>query len=79
LLSDEVSEWCFDTAGNSDFNTLFFFRTVMNESAKLMVVINFVCEAVIMFSFKYTCCLCAVTWLEGKNKYIGLMVIKQIV
>ena len=52
----------------------------MSEFAELMVVVTFIYPAVIMcFIQTYLfVCLFVITWLEGKNKYMGLLMIKQI-
>ena len=50
----------------------------MSEFAELVVMVAFICKVVIVGFIEIFCFLVVVTWREGKNKYIDLLMIKQI-
>jgi len=59
-------------------STHYFFRTVVNEFAGLMVMVTFIYRAVILCFIQTYLVFFVVTWLEGKNKHMGLLMIKQM-
>jgi len=59
-------------------STQYFVRTVASEYAELMVIVTLIYRGSCCVSLKYIWCLFVVTWLEGKNKFIGLLMIKHI-
>ena len=56
---------------------LYFVQTVVSEFAELMVMVTFIYPAVLL-CFIQIYLLFVLTWLEGKNKYMGLLMIKQL-
>jgi len=59
-------------------STHYLVRTVVSEFAELMVMVTFIYQAVVLCFNLIIWCLFVVTWLEGKNKYMDLLMIKQI-
>ena len=58
-------------------STYYFVRTVVSEFAELMVVVTFIYLAVLL-CFIQVYLVFVLTWLEGKNKYMGLLMIKHV-
>jgi len=50
----------------------------VNEFAGLMVMVTFIYRAVILCFIQTYLVFFVVTWLEGKNKHMGLLMIKQM-
>jgi hypothetical protein len=74
LLSFDISQWIINTFGNSEFNTLF---CAESEFAEMLVIVSFTIQAAIS-CFIQIYLVFVVTWLEDKNKHIGLHKIQQM-
>ena len=74
VLSDAVTQL---VARNS---TYYFVRTVMSETVELIVMVTCIYPAVSLCFIQIfgVWCLFLITCLEGKNKYMGLFMMKQI-
>jgi len=59
-------------------STHYFVRTVVNEFAGLMVMVTFIYRAVILCFIQTYLVSFVVIWLEGRNKHVGLLMIKQM-
>jgi hypothetical protein len=57
----------------------YFAQTVVSELVELMVKISFTSQAVMLcFIQIFLAFFCVLTWLEGKNKYMCLLMLNPI-